>query len=167
MASAGRVLIIPKGDYNENSTYEKLDLVKYKGTSWLGKKNATGIEPSKANAEYWQDVFDMELVNNLTTEEEGYALDARQGKVLNDKITTINNNLNQTTGDFIYNADFVQASTKSILKTGKTVSLFVGVKKTDGTVFTSGTLLTIGMIEEGFRPKASQVCVVGFDTVVK
>lgn len=87
MADAGRILIIPRGDYDANSTYEKLDLVKYKGTSWLAKKTATGVEPSKANAEYWQDVFEPNIANNLTTEAEGYALDARQGKVLNDKIT--------------------------------------------------------------------------------
>jgi hypothetical protein len=53
MADAGRILIIPRGDYDANSTYDKLDLVKYKGTSWLAKKNATGVEPSEANTEYW------------------------------------------------------------------------------------------------------------------
>ena len=87
MADAGRILIIPKGDYDANSTYDKLDLVKYKGTSWLAKKNATGVEPSEANAEYWQNMFDFTLADNLTTAVTGYALDARQGKVLNDKIT--------------------------------------------------------------------------------
>lgn len=91
MADAGRILIIPRGDYNANSTYDKLDLVKYKGTSWLAKKNATGVEPSKANADYWQDVFEPNIANNLTTTTEGYALDARQGKVLDEKITGINN----------------------------------------------------------------------------
>lgn len=95
MASAGRILIIPRGDYDANSTYEKLDLVKYKGTSWLAKKNATGVEPSEANAEYWQNMFDINIANNLTTEEEGYALDARQGKTLNDKITEVNTGLSE------------------------------------------------------------------------
>ena len=66
MADAGRILIIPRGDYNANSTYEKLDLVKHKGTSWLAKKNATGVEPSEANAEFWQDVFDIEA-NRIKT----------------------------------------------------------------------------------------------------
>ena len=84
MADAGRILIIPRGDYNANSTYEKLDLVKYKGASWLAKKNATGVEPSEG--EYWQKLFYVDIANNLTTTSEGYALDARQGKVLNDKI---------------------------------------------------------------------------------
>ena len=86
MANAGRILIIPRGDYDANSTYDKLDLVKYKGTSWLAKKNATGIEPSKENDEYWQNMFDISISNKLTTWDEGYVLDARQGKVLSDSM---------------------------------------------------------------------------------
>lgn len=84
MADAGRILIIPKGDYDANSTYEKLDLVKYKGTSWLAKKDVTGVEPSEG--EYWQNMFAFTLADNLTTAVNGYALDARQGKILNDKL---------------------------------------------------------------------------------
>lgn len=36
-----------------------------------------------------------DLINNLTTTEAGFGLDARQGKALNDKITEINGSLNQ------------------------------------------------------------------------
>jgi len=58
MASAGRILIMPKGNYDSSATYEMLDLVYYNGTSWLAKKTVKGIEPSEANNEYWQIVFD-------------------------------------------------------------------------------------------------------------
>lgn len=53
MASAGRILIIPKGAYSEETTYVPLDLVSHNGGSWLCKKESTGIEPSDENAEYW------------------------------------------------------------------------------------------------------------------
>lgn len=53
MASAGRILIIPKGNYNAETEYEMLDLVSNSGASWLAKKVVKGIEPSDANAEYW------------------------------------------------------------------------------------------------------------------
>ena len=59
MANAGKILIMPKGNYNSNTTYEMLDLVKHNGTSWLAKKTVTGIAPSTANSEYWQDIFDV------------------------------------------------------------------------------------------------------------
>ena len=58
MASAGRILIMPKGNYDSSVTYEMLDLVYYNGTSWLAKKTVKGIEPSETNNEHWQIVFD-------------------------------------------------------------------------------------------------------------
>ena len=59
MASAGRILIMPKGEYNAETEYEMLDLVSHNGKSWLAKKNAVGIEPREENAEYWQDMFNI------------------------------------------------------------------------------------------------------------
>ena len=57
MASAGRILIMPKGDYNAETQYEMLDLVSHNGTSWLAKKTVKGIEPKTANKEYWQNMM--------------------------------------------------------------------------------------------------------------
>lgn len=59
MASAGRILIMPKGDWNAETEYEMLDLVNHNGKSWLAKKHSRGIEPSEANKEYWQNMFDI------------------------------------------------------------------------------------------------------------
>lgn len=67
MASAGRILIIPKGAYDSTASYENLDLVFHNGTSWLAKKVVTGIEPTTENSEYWHklcDSTDLTEVNN-------------------------------------------------------------------------------------------------------
>ena len=53
MASAGRVLIIPKDNFDSSVTYEMLDLVFHNGTSWIAKKTVVGIEPSDTHKEYW------------------------------------------------------------------------------------------------------------------
>ena len=53
MASAGRILIMPKGNWNAETEYEMLDLVFNGGASWVAKKNVVGIEPTEDNAEYW------------------------------------------------------------------------------------------------------------------
>ena len=53
MASAGRILIMPKGAYDSSATYEMLDLVFHNGVSWLAKKTVIGIEPSVSNGGYW------------------------------------------------------------------------------------------------------------------
>lgn len=60
MASAGRILIMPKGNYNAETEYEMLDLVSLNGKTWLAKKNVVGIEPSDANSEYWHDLVDID-----------------------------------------------------------------------------------------------------------
>ena len=61
MANAGRILIMPKGNYDASKTYEMLDLVSYNGTSWLAKKTVKGIEPSDANSEYWHSMFNVDI----------------------------------------------------------------------------------------------------------
>lgn len=53
MADAGRVLIMPKGDYDPSVSYEMLDLVLYNNIAWLAKRDVIGIEPSDANSWYW------------------------------------------------------------------------------------------------------------------
>lgn len=85
MASAGKILITPKGNWDANKEYEILDLVKHNGTSWLAKEPSTNIEPGTNEGNCWQDVFGINIVNNLESSEEG-VLDARQGKVLSERI---------------------------------------------------------------------------------
>ena len=68
MASAGRILIMPKGEWNADTTYEMLDLVSHNGTSWLAKKTSVGIEPSEANAEYWQRFSDFSFLEERKQE---------------------------------------------------------------------------------------------------
>ena len=64
MASAGRILIIPKGKWDANKEYEMLDLVYYGGTSWIAKKDSIGITP--VEGDYWQKMVDYNeyMANN-------------------------------------------------------------------------------------------------------
>lgn len=87
MANAGRILIMPKGNYDASVTYEMLDLVNHNGVSWLAKKTVTGIEPSEG--EYWHPLLGISIANDLNTEAEGKVLDARQGKVIGDKLNQV------------------------------------------------------------------------------
>lgn len=54
MVSAGRILILPQGDWNNTTMYNMLDLVSYNGITWLCKRQCVGITPSVEQAEYWQ-----------------------------------------------------------------------------------------------------------------
>ena len=54
MVSAGRVLLLPKGNYSATTTYDMLDLVAYNGITWLCKRQCIGITPSDSESLYWQ-----------------------------------------------------------------------------------------------------------------
>lgn len=53
MISAGRVLIIPKGAWNDTDTYSMLDLVSYNGSSYIAKTSVPA-NTLPTNASYWQ-----------------------------------------------------------------------------------------------------------------
>lgn len=89
MASAGRVLIIPKGAWDANTEFEMLDLVTHNEKAWIARYTNTGEEPSEGS-ECWQSVVALPIANNLTTETEGFLLDATQGNVLRLKIAELN-----------------------------------------------------------------------------
>lgn len=157
MAIAGRVAIVPKGDWSAGATYKRLDAVTYNNTLYFAKK-VVPAGTATSNTEYWsksivggasaiattedagvvkpdgksmsvdesgtlsinldgttitldeaKNVIKLadtlkekingafqaaNLINNLTTTEAGFGLDARQGKVLDDKITDLNGSLN-------------------------------------------------------------------------
>ena len=48
----GKVAITPKGEYNNATTYVKLDVITYQGSSYTCLKNSIGNLPT--NTEYWQ-----------------------------------------------------------------------------------------------------------------
>lgn len=56
--SAGRVLMIPKGDYDATATYTMLDVVSYQGKSYVAKQTTTGNAPT--NTTYWQLMIDAQ-----------------------------------------------------------------------------------------------------------
>lgn len=51
MAIAGKVAITPKGEWNANTAYTKLDLVFYDNASYVAIQPSTGVEPT--NTSYW------------------------------------------------------------------------------------------------------------------
>lgn len=51
MIDAGRILILPKGQWNSATTYTMLDAVRYEGDMFIAKKTNTNITPT--DGEYW------------------------------------------------------------------------------------------------------------------
>ncbi len=183
MAVAGRVAIVPKGEWSANATYKRLDAVTYNNTLYFAKKDVPAGTVT-SNTEYWSksivggaggvatadeagvvkpadgltvaedgtlkvsidgttltmdqvnNVIKLadtlkdkingafpaaNLINNLTTTEAGFGLDARQGKALDDKITEINGSLMQeiTINDCDTAASIIELLNKSKRSIGK------------------------------------------------
>ena len=55
MVNAGRILIMPKGDWNALTTYDMLDLVAENGVAYLARQTNVGQNPSTdVSMTYWQ-----------------------------------------------------------------------------------------------------------------
>ena len=71
MAIAGKVAILPKGEWNSSVTYEKLDAVSYDNALYIAKKPSVGQVPT--DGEYWMfclqsiDYAEFEKIINGTT----------------------------------------------------------------------------------------------------
>ena len=61
MNSAGRILIMPKGEWKEETEYKMLDIVRDGGRAWICKKPCKGIKPSTTDETYWHDLLGMAL----------------------------------------------------------------------------------------------------------
>lgn len=70
MATAGRVLIMPKGTWVSGTTYHPLDLVYYGGNSFICKAEVTGTSTPIDDTTHWQQIasgFDMSLITQTIT----------------------------------------------------------------------------------------------------
>lgn len=80
MASAGRILIMPKGAYNASTTYEMLDMVSHNGSSWVAKKTTKGVEPSTDSAEHWQQMSDLSFLDEKKQDKEKQTVIVKAGE---------------------------------------------------------------------------------------
>lgn len=76
-AIAGRVSIVPKGEWDMETTYQRLDLVTYNGRAYLAKRTSVGYEP--IDGDDWMLLF----------ETSGIATETEAGIVLPDNITIL------------------------------------------------------------------------------
>lgn len=71
MAIAGRVAIVPKGEWSQSITYDKLDLVTYNGNTFIAYKPSVGVTP--VDGDTWMlimqgiDPQDIDNIINGTT----------------------------------------------------------------------------------------------------
>ena len=95
MAIAGRVAIVPKGDWSADATYKRLDAVTYNNTLYFAKKEVP-VGTATSNTEYWSKSIVGGVGAIATTEEAGSV--KPDGKSMSvDESGTLSINLDGTT----------------------------------------------------------------------
>lgn len=95
MAIAGRVAIVPKGEWSANATYKRLDAVTYNNTLYFAKKEVPA-GTATSNTEYWSKSIAGGASAIATTEDAGVV--KPDGKSMSvDESGTLSINLDGTT----------------------------------------------------------------------
>lgn len=95
MAIAGRVAIVPKGDWSADATYKRLDAVTHNNTLYFAKKNVPA-GTATSNTEYWSKSVVGSAGAIATTEDAGVV--KPDGKSMSvDESGTLSINLDGTT----------------------------------------------------------------------
>lgn len=95
MAIAGRVAIVPKGEWSANATYKRLDAVTHNNTLYFAKKNVPA-GTATSNTEYWSKSIAGGASAIATTEDAGVV--KPDGKSMSvDENGTLSINLDGTT----------------------------------------------------------------------
>ena len=120
-------LVLKIGDLKELATTEKTDIV----------SAINEIEGDKLDKE--------NIANNLTTTQEGKALDARQGKVLDEKVSDLNSKLSWAVydQDTLSIMDFYDVSAFDLRRKGNEVFLNVSLSLKSTAQFNANTQYTI------------------------
>lgn len=67
-SSAGRVMIIPKGEYDSATTYNKYDAVSYAKSMWIAKATVKGVAPAEGTNWYlWFGLSEIAIDSSLST----------------------------------------------------------------------------------------------------
>lgn len=97
-SSAGKVLILPKGEYNNATQYQMLDAVRYNGSLYIAKQTTIGHVPE--DGEYWMlsaigasDVHWGDITGSIASQSDLInALDAKQNVLTFDSTPTASSN---------------------------------------------------------------------------
>ena len=75
-ADAGRVALIPKGEWSSVGEYEILDVVSHNGSLYIAKQDSVNHEPIGKTDDYWMLGVDANVMTGATSQTDG-----KSGKV--------------------------------------------------------------------------------------
>ena len=121
--SAGKIMPLPRGAYDENATYNILDMVTLDNKLWIATRSGvTGITPSKTATEWMMAVDGTTDVKALETEvdakfasiDEQFLAKDTQISGLNTRVTAAEGSITELDGKFVFDDAPTEGSTKLI-----------------------------------------------------
>lgn len=126
MVKAGRVAIVPKGEFAEGLQYTRLDLVTYQDNAYIAKKDNADVLPTDTDC--WMHVMDFSGVGIATTEKAGTVKpDGITVKIAEDGTISVDNPEIDIDGQ---TPTFEEAGNRENIESGESVSILFGkIKK--------------------------------------
>lgn len=121
--SAGKIMPLPRGAYDENATYNILDMVTLDNKLWIATRSGvTGITPSKTATEWMMAVDGTTDVKALETEvdakfasiDEQFLAKDTQISGLNTRVTAAEGSITELDGKFVFDSKPTKGSTNLI-----------------------------------------------------
>lgn len=119
MAVIDKIILTPKGNYDSSIIYQKLDIVRYDGKSWICKKNMTvGVVPSEG--ENWSMLVQDGIVDgnvgwSSITDKPFNSVSNTDFKVVNNELQ-FNGNINPTWSSITGKPNFATVATSGSFK---------------------------------------------------
>ena len=86
----GPVLSVPKGDWNANTTYERLNLVRHNSASWIcNVATSKGVEPTEDSTDWYLQVKDISSVTSVNGMKGDVVVETAETPSVNDSSTRI------------------------------------------------------------------------------
>ncbi len=122
MAIAGRVAVVPKGEFSASLAYKRLDMVLYDGNGYIAKKETTGNLPT--DTEYW-----MLSVQGLSGNAEKIIYVNTESGLTAENVQAAIDEMAKITGNAVFKTDIAKAPDPSDTDSpnGK-----LGISKPDG-----------------------------------
>lgn len=116
MAIAGRVALVPKGQYDMTTTYKRLDVVKHEQSAYVARKGSVGAIPYPEDEEFWMLLVSGQdgVADKIKYDNESSGLTAED----------VQSALDELAQDYVKKTDYAQPGIAGIVQPdGKTIKV--------------------------------------------
>lgn len=104
MTNMGRIVMLPKGEWDSTIKYEFLDVITYQGSTWLAKTSNQGVSPTEGDT--WQLMVAAPDLTDIENAEQA----REEAEVARQEAEEVRKNTDKMRDNYIYGLQFVVQS---------------------------------------------------------